>query len=216
MKLAERIFKGKPHYITSKFGYRKNPVTGNRAFHAGVDYGTNRTKIYQYALEDGIVLSATHSKTGYGNRVWVRYPRLGYSLFHAHLEIISVKKGQKVDKNTLLGTTGTSGSSTGIHLHLGVQPINSNTWLDPEKIDYREQPRYNLKQLLKYGHRGSDVKMLQKRLNELGFGLLKLDGKFGVKTLNALRNYQKKKKLTVDGIVGKNTAHSFGWLYKGK
>lgn len=216
MKLSERIFKGKKHYLTSKFGYRKNPVTGKKAFHNGVDYGTNRVNLYQYALEDGVVLSVNHSKSGYGNSIWVRYPRLGYSLFHAHLDIISVKKGQKVDKNTVLGTTGNSGSSTATHLHLGVQPIGSNTWLDPEKIDYKEVPRYNLKRVLKFGSRGSDVKQLQIRLNELGFGILKLDGRFGFNTANAVKQLQKKYKLKVDGVVGQNTAHKLGWLYKGK
>lgn len=215
MKLAERTFRN-TYYLTSKFGWRTNPVTGKKAFHSGCDYGTNRLELPLYALENGIVLSVSKSITGYGKSIWVRYPRLGYSLFYAHLSKINVKKGQVIDKNTSLGNTGTTGQSTGIHLHLGVQPINSNTWLNPESIDYKEQPRYDLTKLLKKGSRGTAVKQLQIRLNELGFGLLKIDGGFGGKTESALINYQINNGLEDDGEVGKYTAHKLGWTYKGR
>lgn len=144
MKLAERIFRRKDYYITSPFGTRKDPISGVTKQHNGCDYGTNLENWEQYALEDGEVIAIQtgikdkDTKGGYGNYVKVKYPRLGIQLLHAHLKEVKVKNGQKVDKNTILGLTGTSGYSTGIHLHLGLQKIGSSTWLDPEQYDYIE------------------------------------------------------------------------------
>lgn len=76
-------------------------------------------------------------------------------------------------------------------------------------LPYDEQ--FNLTRLLKKGCKGDDVKELQKTL-----GGLSVDGVFGDKTLAKVKAYQKKHKLSVDGKVGKNTAHSLGWLWKGK
>lgn len=75
--------------------------------------------------------------------------------------------------------------------------------------DFTEQ--FNLTRLLKKGCKGSDVKELQKTL-----GGLTCDGIFGDKTLSKVKSFQKSKKLTQDGKVGKNTAHALGWLWKGK
>ena len=76
-------------------------------------------------------------------------------------------------------------------------------------LPYIEQ--FNLTRLLKKGCKGADVKELQKTL-----GGLTCDGIFGDKTLKKVKAFQKKKKLAVDGKVGKDTAHALGWLYKGK
>lgn len=150
MKLAERIFRRKDYYITSPFGTRKDPISGAKSQHNGCDYGTNAQNWEQFALEDGEVIAIQTGKKdkdkngGYGNYVKVKYPRLGIQLLHAHLKEVKVKKGSKVNKDTVLGTTGTTGYSTGIHLHLGMQKINSSTWLDPEKYTYEyEEPKNN-------------------------------------------------------------------------
>ena len=80
--------------------------------------------------------------------------------------------------------------------------------------DFSDQ--FDLTRLLKKGCKGNDVKELQKTL-----GGLSVDGVFGNKTYQKVIAYQKThkyngKKLSVDGKVGKNTAHSLGWLWKGK
>jgi murein DD-endopeptidase MepM/ murein hydrolase activator NlpD len=139
MKLSERIFRGGKHYVTSYFGWRNDPISGARKFHNGVDYGTYGKKIPQYALEDGIVESAG-TDSSKANFVWVKYPRLAIRLLHYHLDSISVRKGQAVNKNTILGYTGTTGYSTGIHLHLGMKYVGSSPWEDAEKYDYKEAP----------------------------------------------------------------------------
>lgn len=139
MKLADRIFKRNDWKMTSPFGNRKHPVTGKKSMHNGTDYGTNVQNWNQYALEDGIVISAgvDNSPSGQGALfAWVQYPRLNIKLLHYHLDQVFVKKGQKVDENTVIGTTGTTGQSTGIHLHLGIKKIDDNKYFDPHSYDY--------------------------------------------------------------------------------
>lgn len=89
-------------------------------------------------MEDGYVQLTSHSNKGYGNSVWVRYPRINISVFYAHLDRICVKKKQKINNNTIIGYSGKTGSATGIHLHLGMTLIGSNTWLNPHEYDYKE------------------------------------------------------------------------------
>ena len=149
MKLATRIFNrercadasGDPsdYYLTSPFGKRVDPITGKITYHNGCDYGTHGNKWAQYALEDGIVDNVFVDEYG-AKDIWVRYPRLGYRCLHGHLDSFAVKKGQSVNHNTILGYTGMSGKATGIHLHLGVKYNNGSEWIDPESIDYNDQP----------------------------------------------------------------------------
>lgn len=138
MKLATRIFRRSDWYVTSPFGNRKDPITGAQLFHSGCDYGTNREKWKQYALEDGIVESAGKDGSG-GIFAWVRYPRLGFRLLHYHLDSVKVVTGQTVNKDTLIGYTGTTGRSTGIHLHLGMRMIGNSTYVNPHSYDYVEK-----------------------------------------------------------------------------
>ena len=132
MKIAERIFKRNDYYITSPFGYRTR--NGKKELHDGCDYGTNRKKWKQYAIEDGEVLSVAKSTVA-GNTLEIEYPRLGRISRHIHLDKVYVKKGEKVDNNTHIADTGMTGSGvTGIHLHLA--------WLD-EKRKHLDPEAYN-------------------------------------------------------------------------
>jgi len=144
MKLINKILKRNEHYITSNYGWRVCPFHG-KEFHYGVDYGTHNKKIPLYGVEDGYVQLTSHSNKGYGNSVWVRYPRINISIFYAHLDRICVKKKQKVNSNTIIGYSGKTGNATGIHLHLGMTLIGSNTWLNPHEYDYKEMNNSNEK-----------------------------------------------------------------------
>lgn len=139
-KITEIIFNGKEHYITSKFGSRapiKTSAGTTSNVHTGTDYGTNNKKIAQYAIEDGTVLSCGTDGLG-GKYAWVQYPRLNVKMLHYHLDRVSCKKGQAVSKGTLLGYTGMTGKATGVHLHLAIVDLANNTYVDPEKFDYKE------------------------------------------------------------------------------
>lgn len=135
-ELSNLIFHEAKHKMTSPYGKRNviNTSAGNTSsFHNGVDYGTFTVKLPQYAIEDGEVLSCgTDLLYGGAKYVWVKYPRLGVKMLHYHLDSIKVKKGQAVNKNTVLGTTGRTGKATGIHLHLGLKLLSGGGYIDPE------------------------------------------------------------------------------------
>ena len=138
--LTNLIFNGGKHYVTSKFGYRKSFNTKGGAtssFHNGTDYGTNGQKIPQYAVENGVVLSA--GTDGYGGKyAWIKYPRLNVKMLHYHLDSVAVKAGQEVSKGTLIGNTGMTGKATGVHLHLSIVNLANGQYLDPEAYNYTE------------------------------------------------------------------------------
>lgn len=163
MKLATRTFKREDWYITSPFGNRVNPATGKKAFHNGDDYGTHLQKWNQYALEDGIVTRVGYNGKGYGNYLDVQYPRLGIQLFYAHLDKVYVKKGDKVNENTILGITGTTGQSTGIHLHLGYKKIGGE-YEDPESYDYQPLPKIEIVEPVERDENKNQVKALKGNL----------------------------------------------------
>ena len=75
---------------------------------------------------------------------------------------------------------------------------------------------YTLTRVLKKRNTGKDVVALQKGLQHLGYSHVAVDGKFGSKTEAAVKDLQKKKRLTPDGIVGKSTAQVLGWLWNPK
>ncbi len=102
------------YYVSSYYGYRKNPVTGNEEFHRGVDIAVP-TGTTVYAAHDGTVTAAAYD-SHYGNYVVIEVD--GYTTKYAHMDSISVSAGQTVEKGTVIGTTGSTGSSTGSHLHI--------------------------------------------------------------------------------------------------
>lgn len=205
--------------ITSSYGTRKDPITGKKSTHHGIDVVSNIKDRNIYAIDDGyvqkVVTGQDKSTTGYGNYIWVRYPRYNLSILVGHCSKIMLKKGDKVKKGTIYAIMGSTGKSTGVHAHIGMTRIGSDTWLDPIKFDIIPD-KYNLTRLLKKGCKGNDVLELQKELNKREFNCGKEDKIFGIKVKNATKNFQKANKLFADGIVGKNTAHKLGWLYKNK
>lgn len=131
-RLSELIFAGEPHKITSPYGPRAG------GYHRGTDYGTYLRQLAQFAVEEGEVHSAGFEADGAGYYVWVQYPRLGKRFLHGHLAAPSpLRKGDRVRRGTLLGYTGSSGNSTGIHLHLGVRDLASGAYEDPEQFALR-------------------------------------------------------------------------------
>ncbi|MCM1365163.1 MAG: M23 family metallopeptidase [Faecalibacterium sp.] len=134
-ELSNEIFHGAKHKMSSPFGKRgiiKTTAGNTSSFHSGTDYSTYSVKLAQYAVADGIVDSC--GKDSYGAvYAWISYPELNVRMLHYHLDSLSIKSGQKVNKNTVIGYTGKTGKATGIHLHLGIKRIGSNDYIDPEK-----------------------------------------------------------------------------------
>lgn len=104
--------------ISSNFGYRKDPFNGRSAMHSGTDFrAAAGTPVL--ATGDGIVIKAGR-KGGYGKVVEVRHKE-GYTTRYAHLSRITVKNGQRIKMGQQVGKVGSTGRSTGPHLHYEVR-----------------------------------------------------------------------------------------------
>jgi murein DD-endopeptidase MepM/ murein hydrolase activator NlpD len=102
---------------TSSFGFRTDPFTGRLAFHPGQDFrGAYRTPIHVTA--SGVV-AFTGQRTGYGNTIEVDHGH-GLRTRYAHLSAILVRPGQTVTVGQQIGAMGSTGRSTGVHLHYEV------------------------------------------------------------------------------------------------
>ena len=125
MSALERALDGVPQVvpaanqrITSSFGYRRDPFTRRGAMHNGIDFkGAYGSAIY--AAAKGSV-SFAGWKGGYGRTVEITHPN-GLMTRYAHLSRIDAKVGQSVDAGDTLGGLGSSGRSTGPHLHFEVR-----------------------------------------------------------------------------------------------
>ncbi|MFU7527140.1 M23 family metallopeptidase [Qipengyuania sp. ASV99] len=104
--------------ITSAFGYRRDPFTRRAAMHSGIDFkGAHGSPIF--AAADGTVTFAGR-KSGYGNAVEITHSN-GLMTRYAHLSRIDVVAGQSIDAGATLGGLGSTGRSTGPHLHFEVR-----------------------------------------------------------------------------------------------
>lgn len=133
---------GKDWKVTSHMGWRVHPVKKQRKHHNGTDIIGKGKKTYIEACFDGKVTYAGPSKTklengepsGFGYYVKITSQINGqwYSHLYGHLEkgSIQVKAGQKVTAGTVLGVMGTTGMSTGVHLHLEVWKGKTHGWSD--------------------------------------------------------------------------------------
>ena len=123
-------------YISSYYGYRNDPLDGKRRFHAGDDYSANREKVKDWigtpvrATAEGVV-SKAHFDNRFGNYIDIDHG-YGYKTVYAHLNNISVKKGEKVYRGQEIGGVGNTGRSTSAHLHYEVK--RNNKTLDPRKF----------------------------------------------------------------------------------
>ncbi len=113
------------YLVTSPYGYRIHPVTGSKRFHAGIDigaaYGTNIL-----AANSGTVIVAGYNSGGYGNYVVISHGG-GYSTLYAHASSLLVSRGQQVSKGQVIAKCGSTGMSTGPHIHFEVQLNGSTT-----------------------------------------------------------------------------------------
>jgi murein DD-endopeptidase MepM/ murein hydrolase activator NlpD len=117
--------------VTSKFGYRRHPITGRGSMHKGIDIAAKHgTDIV--AMADGIVIFSGR-KSGYGNIVEIRHAN-GLETRYAHNSRNVVKEGDMVRKGQIIAKLGSTGRSTGPHLHFEVrrngEAVNPMRYLD--------------------------------------------------------------------------------------
>ncbi|GEN44682.1 M23 family metallopeptidase [Alkalibacillus haloalkaliphilus] len=100
--------------VTSEYGYRSDPFTSSTAYHSGIDLADSwGTEIY--ATADGVV-SLAGRDGGYGISVIIDHPN-SYETRYAHLGQLNVEVGDEVQQGDLIGLMGSTGRSTGVHLH---------------------------------------------------------------------------------------------------
>jgi len=128
--LLNSIPNGKPlnyRRIASNFGYRIHPVTHKKSFHAGLDLPANYgTPVY--APASGVVVYAD-KKGAYGNFMLIAHS-YGFKTAYGHLSKFAVKSGDYVTKGQKIAYVGSTGRSTGPHLHYEIRYLTK--WVDPK------------------------------------------------------------------------------------
>ena len=102
--------------INSPYGYRKDPFTGKRKFHNGIDLHARSAKVF--AMMQGRVLKVGQDKVS-GKYVTLQHG--SFTVSYCHLSQISVSQGQAVLPGDTVGITGNTGRSTGEHLHISIR-----------------------------------------------------------------------------------------------
>jgi murein DD-endopeptidase MepM/ murein hydrolase activator NlpD len=139
-----------PAPMTSNFGWRTHPITGNRRFHAGVDLGAPSGAPVVAAATGRVVIAGWHG--GYGKAVAIEHNGKLQTLY-GHLSEIFVQEGQEIRQGTVIGRVGSTGNSTGPHLHFETHAATSDGWV---AVDPGPEVRYaldNLQQALQYSRR---------------------------------------------------------------
>lgn len=113
--------------ITDYFGYRDAPTAGASSYHNAIDIG-NRTGTPIYAADGGIVTYAGW-QNGYGYLIKIDHNSNGYVTYYAHCSALYVSVGDKVYKGEHIAAMGSTGISTGSHLHFGI--LKNGTWVNP-------------------------------------------------------------------------------------
>ena len=223
------VLKNKDHYLTSDYKTR-NP---GRPTHNGMDLiGMNRGLDYIIAIDSGVV-----SKTGYdsamGYYVNIYHGECTSVYFHMKKDSIRVRAGDFLNKGDIIGYMGSTGRSTGPHLHFGIKTtsyIDPKPYLLTDNIFYKNRVKalqtslnnsYNSKLVvdgiigtmttlaiknnpIKLGSKNNFVKFVQQQLYRVGYPIA-VDGNFGTNTENAVKKFQTRVGISSDGIVGIDT-----------
>ncbi|YAF97449.1 MAG: peptidoglycan DD-metalloendopeptidase family protein [Nodularia sp. CChRGM 3473] len=131
-----------PARITSVFGWRTHPITGDRRFHAGTDLGAPMGTPVVAAARGQV--DTANWLGGYGLTVIVNHASAQQTLY-AHMSELFVQPGQWVEQGTVIGRVGSTGNSTGPHLHFEVRHLKPEGWV---AVDSGVQLQVALSQLV--------------------------------------------------------------------
>ena len=141
-----------PAPITSRYGWRVHPVKGDRRFHAGVDLGAAQgTPIL--ATRNGQVAVADRMG-GYGIAVVLKHSQGKQDTLYAHMSEMFVRPGEQVKPGTIIGRVGSTGLSTGPHLHYETRRQQGSSWVTTDPGPQLEAARTQLVQAQKVSARG--------------------------------------------------------------
>jgi murein DD-endopeptidase MepM/ murein hydrolase activator NlpD len=116
-------------WLTGTFGGRSDPFTGEPGFHQGLDISTERGQPV-YATADGVVESASYTGD-YGNLIVLKHA-FGLATRYGHLSAFAVKTGTTVGRGDIIGYVGSTGRSTGSHLHYEI--LANGSLINPLKL----------------------------------------------------------------------------------
>lgn len=116
-------------YITSRFGLRIHPITGEEKTHTGLDIGAGYGAAIVAADGGTVILAEVNG--GYGNCVMIDHGN-GYTTLYGHMSSYAVSSGQSVSQGDTIGYVGSTGMSTGPHLHFEVRSGGGR--IDPEQF----------------------------------------------------------------------------------
>lgn len=133
----EPVYPLKTANLTDVFGLRVNPVTGKDSFHTGIDLGGVKKGTEVYAVMSGTVKKSTSDSVS-GNYVILEHGD-GFLSVYCHLNKRAVSAGETVKKGDVIGYVGSTGQSTGPHLHLNIR--KDGVYLDP--LNYFDYKPYN-------------------------------------------------------------------------
>ncbi|MFT3748552.1 MAG: M23 family metallopeptidase [Agriterribacter sp.] len=137
--------------MASGFGYRIDPVYKTVKMHAGLDFAAPQgTPIY--ATADGVVKLAGNTGNGYGNYVIINHG-YGYETLYGHQYKIKAKPGQRVKRGELIGWVGSTGKSTGPHVHYEVHKNGQH--IDPIYFFYNDLTPEQFDRILKMAAAGN-------------------------------------------------------------
>jgi murein DD-endopeptidase MepM/ murein hydrolase activator NlpD len=139
-------------HITSTFGMRRHPILGYVRMHSGVDFGAPYGSPI-YAVSDGVVAYAAH-KGGYGNFVQIDHGG-GLATGYGHMSRFAARAGQRVRQGQIIGYVGSSGLSTGPHLHYEL--YRSGHAINPLSMKFMQRAQLS----------GGDLANFRARLNRL-------------------------------------------------
>jgi len=131
--------------LTSGFGMRRHPILGYKRMHSGVDYAAKYgTPIY--AVSDGVV-SYAGRHGGHGNYVRIDHGG-GMGTGYAHMSRIAASKGTRVRAGQVIGYVGSTGLSTGPHLHFEV--YRNNRPVNPQTVQFLSRPQIEGQELVRF------------------------------------------------------------------
>ncbi len=126
---------------TSSYGWRTHPITGSRRFHSGIDIGAPMGAPIVAAGSGTIVTAGWFG--GYGKAIVIQHNGVQQTLY-GHLSEIFVQPGQRIEQGTVIGRVGSTGNSTGPHLHFESRVATADGWI---AIDPGQEMKYALDNL---------------------------------------------------------------------
>lgn len=123
-----------PASITSLFGWRIHPITGSQRLHTGTDLGAPMGTPVLAALAGRVLMADLFG--GYGNAIALEHGQGSQQTLYAHLSQIFVKPGELIQQGTVIGAVGSTGNSTGPHLHFEYRQLTDQGWV---AVDAGEQ-----------------------------------------------------------------------------